>query len=177
MSESNSLRSSEYHPAEIDMDDVKDQKAQSPRSATSANGLEETLTPRSIIALTEKRPRFDSHTEETKGTTTSKLMDDPDALLEVSTNLFQVNPFNKAIQRTTKTSLRTKIQQHHDGRGEEVLMLEITDRGDESFRHIRLRDLLEYVNDMAHKIDAAGDGYGVGKHRRDLSSRGTSTRG
>ena len=103
-------------------------------------------------------------------------MDDPEALLDVSTKLFQVNPFSKAIQKSKAASLRTKVQQLHDGRVREVMLLEITDC-DESFRHMKLRDLLEYVNDMALKIDEAGHGYGVGKARDkgNLLSRGAST--
>jgi Mg2+ and Co2+ transporter CorA len=177
MNQTKSSREAEYQSASIEMEGVEEvNKGIRLRAATSMLNEGSTMTPRSTQSPHLSKTHLEAHTEETKGST-SKFIDDPDALRDVSTKLFKVNPFSKATQKIKAASLRSKIQQHHDGRGEEVLMLEITNSGEESFRHMRLRDLLEYVNDVARKIDETGHGYGVGKAKEkgNSSSRGAST--
>ena len=143
----------------------------SPRSTTKVPSFDFDAQEELDIPISTPRPA--AHGSEGEKSPKANFTD-PDALQAISTKLFEINPFSKNLGRRKPASLRTKIQQHHDGRGEEVLMLEITAGGEEQFKQMRLRDLLDYVNDKAKEIDATGGGYGMGKRRVKEASRGSS---
>ena len=58
------------------------------------------------------------------------------------------------------SSFASKTHHQHGPGGEQVLMLELTDKGENYFKYMRLRELLEYVNEEAKIIDKKNGGKG-----------------
>lgn len=154
------------------MDEEKGQIQITPRSATSS-------FPMMKSGSAPTSPRLNR----------SQSLDmDAEDINVISSNLFQVNPygdnghstsngrallFNKDDKKgdslTRGTSGRRGLSD--ENKGDEVLMLEITAGGEQSFKNMRLRDLLDYVNAEARKLDSEGGGYGVGTKQRDKQEK------
>jgi hypothetical protein len=118
--------------------------------------------------------------------------EDIDAL---SSNLFQVNPYTgtatKAISAappspdgdilsgtasgSTRAGRKSFEAKSEIPKADEILMLELTAEGGQEFKTMRLRELLEYVNEHARAIDASGGGYGVGKQKDKTMARAESS--
>lgn len=113
----------------------------------------------------------------------------------ITSNLFQVNPYRSAGPSLsngtallpknglggspythTVSGSRRRLSAAEEYKSDEVLMLEITADGKQSFKNMRLRDLLDYVNAEARKLDSQGGGYGVGK-QRDKQEKGLTGAG
>ena len=97
----------------------------------------------------------------------SKSLDmDAEDIDAISSNLIQVSPFTTpATPKSNGNKDRDREALSQELKGDEVLMLEITSDGQQSFKNMRLRELLEYVNAEARRLDSKGGGFGVGKQK------------
>lgn len=117
--------------------------------------------------------------ESTRGAVNRSQSLDMDAedIDAISSNLIQVSPFTTPVTPKNRGGPLLAMKNHNNekgtvlsrelNKGDGVLMLEITSDGQQSFKNMRLRELLEYVNAEARRLDKESGGYGVGKQQKD----------